>query len=62
MLVEVKSSASAPLFKALRHFHTTLQTDHAFQAAFDLPDQSVDDFQADQPVIVPVQSLLSQLV
>ncbi len=35
---------------------------HAFQACFDLPHADQDCFAVDQPVKVPVSTLLAQLV
>ena len=68
-LVEVKKGDTA-LTPALAHFQEQLKAPHAFQAVFDLPHVDVDCFEAtgpsnknrQRPSVVPVRTLLSQLV
>ncbi|MEM7403139.1 MAG: AAA family ATPase [Myxococcota bacterium] len=61
-LVEVKHSSRAPLSASLAYFQKQLNCPHAFQVVFDLPFVAQDCFAQHRPVIVPAQSLLSQLV
>jgi predicted AAA+ superfamily ATPase len=61
-LVEVKSSMKAPLSSSLKKFHQTLKTEHAFQVGFDGQYIKQDIFKLHEPIIVPVQNLLTQLV
>jgi len=61
-LVEVKSSQNRSLSSTLAIFQSQIKAKHAFQVAFDLPDTNRDCFQYTTPIIVPVQSLLAQLV
>lgn len=60
-LVEVKTKAKG-ISPALYHFQRETEAPHAFQAAFDLPFVNKDCFAEKGPLIVPVQTLLSQLV
>lgn len=62
MLVEVKSSSGAHLSKHLVKYHEQLQTEHAFQVVFDKPYVDKDVFQIYEPMIIPVQNLLVQLI
>lgn len=61
-LVEVKSSGSTALSPALHLFQRQTGAQHAFQVALDLPYVERDCFDYRQPIIVPAQTLLSQLV
>lgn len=61
-LVEVKSSVHNKLSKNLIHFQKATQASHAFQLAFDMPYINQDCFALTEPLIVPAQTLLSQLV
>lgn len=60
--VEVKQSESAGINKALYRFQEQTKAPHAFQVVFDMPFVNMDCFSVNTPVIVPVQTLLSQLV
>ncbi len=60
-LVEVKTKAKG-LSPALYHFQKETGAPHAFQAAFDLPFVNKNCFEEKQPILVPVRTLLSQLV
>lgn len=61
-LVEVKSSHQAGISSALRDYQVLTKAEHAFQVVFDLEDIDSSCFNHHQPVIVPVQSFLSELV
>jgi predicted AAA+ superfamily ATPase len=61
-LVEVKSSANAPLSDALGYFQSLLKTSHAFQLAMEAPWADIDCFRYHRPTIVPASTFLSQLV
>lgn len=61
-LVEVKSSGSTSLSPALHLFQRQTEASHAFQVALDLPFVERDCFDHHQPIIVPAQTFLSQLV
>lgn len=61
-LVEVKRSGSASLSPALHLFQRQIGAPHAWQVALDLPYIERDCFAHDQPIIVPAQTFLSQLV
>ena len=61
-LVEVKYSANHSINPALYHFQAECQAEHAFQVVFNREFVEQDCFQYHQPIIVPVQTLLSQLV
>ncbi|OGT08265.1 MAG: hypothetical protein A2X78_02485 [Gammaproteobacteria bacterium GWE2_37_16] len=61
-LVEVKSSQNRSLNSALAAFQAQTGAKHAFQVVFDMPDINEDCFQHTTPIIVPVQSLLAQLI
>lgn len=61
-LVEVKHSQNTGLNKALYRFQEQTNAPHAFQVAFDMPFINKDCFNIHTPVIVPVQTLLSQLI
>lgn len=60
-LVEVKSRAQG-LSPALFHFQKETKAPHAFQLAFDLPFVDKDCFSEHEPIVVPAQTFLSQLV
>lgn len=62
IIIEAKSSASEPLSPNLKMFHSILGTEHAFQVVFDLPFVDVDVFSIKKPKIIPVKTLLSQLI
>lgn len=61
-LVEVKSSTNASLSRHLIKFHQQLKTEHAFQVVFDKSYVNKDVFTIDEPMIIPVENLLVQLV
>ena len=61
-LVEVKNSHSTPLSKNLRTFQKQTGAKHAFQVVFNMDYVDKDCFAYEQPIIVPAQTLLSQLV
>jgi len=61
LLVEVKSSADAPLSPALAYFQRETGAQHAWQVAADLPSAGADCFAATTPVKVPMSDLLSRL-
>jgi predicted AAA+ superfamily ATPase len=61
-LVEVKTSGKREISPSLRYFRKALQVPHAFQLALDLPFVARDCFVEHQPVRVPAETLLSQLV
>lgn len=60
-LVEVKTKARG-LSAGLFHFQKETHAPHAFQVAFDLPYVNKNCFEEHEPVIVPAQTFLSQLV
>ncbi len=60
-LVEVKTKATG-LSPALYRFQEETGAPHAFQVAFDLPFVNKDCFEEKGPILVPVQTFLSQLV
>ncbi len=62
LMVEVKTSANQHVSPHLKYFYQQLQVSHAVQAVYDLPYQEVDCFSLRQPLIVPMRTLLSQLV
>ena len=61
-LVEVKQSGKTPLSGHLGYFQQQLGAEHAFQVALDLEFRELDCFSYGQPVIVPAQTFLSQLI
>lgn len=61
-LVEVKLSGRKALSPTLQAFHKRLGTAHAFQVAGDMKPVEVDCFNHVEPVIVPLQTFLSQLM
>ena len=60
-MVEVKTSDRS-LSPSLAHFQKQTGAQHAFQVVFDLPFEPVDAFSYTEPVVIPVTTLLSQLV
>lgn len=61
-IVEVKHSSNSSLNKNLFVFQQQTKAAHAFQVAFDMKPVVQDCFAHHKPIIVPVQTLLSQLV
>lgn len=61
LMVEVKSSSKQRLSEQLEHFNHSLQAPHVVQVAADLPFIEQDCFAIDRPMIVPLQTFLSQL-
>lgn len=61
-IVEVKASSKQPLNKNLMYFQQQINALHVFQVVFDLPFVDIDCFTQHQPIIVPADVLLSQLV
>jgi len=61
-LVEVKVEQSKSINKDLFYFQEKLQVPHAFQAAFSMEFVSTDCFSTNKHSIVPVKTLLSQLI
>ena len=60
-LVEVKTSDKS-LSPSLSHFQRQTGAQHAFQVVFDMPFEPVDAFSYAAPVVMPVTTLLSQLI
>lgn len=60
-LVEVKTKAKG-ISPALYHFQKETHCLHAFQVAFDLPFVNKSCFEEKEPILVPAQTFLSQLV
>jgi predicted AAA+ superfamily ATPase len=60
-LVEVKTKAKG-ISPALYYFQKETGAPHAFQVAFDLPFVNKNCFEEKGPILVPVRTLLSQLV
>jgi len=61
-LVEVKVSDNNGISKSLYQFQKEIKASHAFQVVFNRAHIQKDCFSYKDPVIVPVQTLLSQLV
>lgn len=61
-LVEVKSSGGNSISRDLYKFQKQTNAKHAFQVVFDLPYVEKDCFEYKDPIIVPAQTFLSQLV
>lgn len=61
-LVEVKTSSSQALNKHLKWFQNKTKARHAFQVVMDSPFVDANCFEHTQPIKVPVESLLMQLV
>ncbi len=60
-LAEVKTKAKG-ISSALYHFQNETGAMHAFQVAFDLPFVNKNCFDENNSILVPAQTLLSQLV
>ena len=61
-LVEVKHKNSRGISKTLPYFQKSCGAKHAFQVVLDLPYEEIDCFSYTDPVIVPAQTFLSQLI
>ncbi len=61
-LVEVKSSNNQGISKSLHYYQQRTNAKHAFQVVFNEKHINKNLFEYTQPIIVPVQTLLSQLV
>jgi predicted AAA+ superfamily ATPase len=61
-LVEVKTSRKQGISDALFHYQKQTGAPHAFQAVFDMEFVEADCFKNTQPMVVPIQTLLSQLI
>lgn len=61
-LVEVKNSDNSSISKSLYTFQQKTGAVHAFQVSLDMPYVDADCFNYRCPIIVPAQTLLSQLV
>jgi predicted AAA+ superfamily ATPase len=61
VLIEIKSSRET-LSPHLFHFQKQTGAKHAFQAVMDLPHEAINCFAHAGPVVVPLRTLLSQLV
>ena len=62
LLVEVKMSANNHISKNLYRFQEQTQAPHALQVVFNLEFTNIDCFSFQRPVIVPLQTFLSQLI
>lgn len=62
ILIEAKSSDNQRISEPLHRFYEQLKPQHAFQAVFNMPYAAIDCFSYHKPVIVPLRTLLSQLV
>lgn len=60
-LVEIKTGGTS-LSDALEYFQKATKAPHAFQAVLDLPYVEADCFSRREPAVVPVKTLLSQLL
>jgi predicted AAA+ superfamily ATPase len=61
VLIEIKSTRET-LSPHLFHFQKQTGAKHAFQAVMDLPHEAINCFAHAGPVVVPLRTLLSQLV
>lgn len=61
-LAEVKAEQKKHVSKDLFYFQKQTNAPHAFQASFSMDYVSADCFSTNEPIIVPVRTLLSQLV
>jgi len=61
-MVEVKTDGGKSVSKNLFHFQKQIHALHTFQTSFSLDYVDADCFLTKQPTIVPVKTLLSQLV
>jgi hypothetical protein len=55
-------SANNHISKNLYRFQEQTQAPHAFQVVFNLEFENIDCFAYDRPVVVPLQTFLSQLI
>jgi uncharacterized protein len=62
ILIEVKTSANSSINEALYKFQKQLNVKHALQLAFDMPFIDKNFLDLKEPMIVPLQTFLSQLV
>lgn len=60
-LIETKVSANQSLSSQLRYFQRELHVPYAFQVCYDMPYVNANCFAADEPIIVPAKTFLSQL-
>jgi predicted AAA+ superfamily ATPase len=60
-LVEIKT-ADTRLSDSLAYFKQVTKAKHAFQAVIEIPFVAIDCFSRTDPVVVPAQTLLSQLL
>ena len=61
-LVEVKLSSKGGISKNLAYFQDKVKAKHAFQVVFDMDYVQRDCFKQTEPIIVPAQTFLTQLV
>lgn len=61
-LVEAKASGQQGISRWLYYYQEKLKVPHAFQIGFDLPYIDKDCFEYNEPIIVPAQTFLSQLI
>ncbi|MCL4417272.1 MAG: ATP-binding protein [Actinobacteria bacterium] len=61
-LVEVKLSSKNDISKNLAYFQDKIKAKHAFQVVFDMDYISKDCFKYSNPIIVPAQTFLTQLI
>lgn len=62
MLLEVKTSSSQRLSSHLHYFNERLQAPHVFQGVWEMEAVMEDCFASKNPVVVPLKTLLTQLV
>ncbi|MFC1806947.1 ATP-binding protein [Candidatus Omnitrophota bacterium] len=62
IIVEAKASSKGTISRNLMYFQKKISVKHAFQVAFDMPYIAKDCFKHSEPIIVPAQTFLSQLV
>ena len=62
ILIEAKYSYNNSISKNLIYFKEKIKAPYAFQVVFDLPYVEKDCFEYKDPIIVPAQTFLSQLV
>ena len=61
-LIEVKLSSKGGISKNLAYFQDKIKAKHAFQVVFDMDYIPRDCFKHSEPIIVPAQTFLTQLV
>ncbi|HEY4662889.1 MAG TPA: ATP-binding protein [Candidatus Humimicrobiaceae bacterium] len=61
-LIEVKLSSNGGISKNLAYFQDKIKAKHAFQVVFDMDYIPRDCFKHSEPIIVPAQTFLTQLV